>query len=303
MSIQYISYLIFILSFCVSQLVVAQNRVDTLLNCLNDGGKSDHVMIFAHRGDWRSAPENSVLAFQKCIDEGIDGIEVDIQMTKDSVLVIMHDDTIDRTTTGVGKVSDYTLQELKALKLKSPIGVITRLTIPTLEEIFDLAKDKVLIQVDKWKPYKEQIIQLAKQHDCERQIIIRSTTSSDYNKKNYGELFENVIFMPVLVCKGKDDNEKLDDFMTNYKTPCIALSFTSTDFPVLNRIEDIKHKGYRVWLNSLWDTFNGGHDDELALTNPDEAYGWLLNKGANVIFSDNPMLLKKYLVAKGKRKF
>ena len=84
------------------------SRVDTLRSLILDGGKSNYVMIFAHRGDWRNAPaENSLLAYQRCIDEGIDGIEIDLQMTRDGVLVVMHDETLDRTTTGKGKVCDY----------------------------------------------------------------------------------------------------------------------------------------------------------------------------------------------------
>ena len=129
------------------------NRVDTLLQYMHDGGKSKHVMIFAHRGNWRNSAENSIQAFQDCINEGLDGIEVDLQMTKDSVLVIMHDETLDRTTTGSGKVSDYTIDELRKLRLLNPIGVKTRQTIPTFEQVLLLAKDKILIQVDKWKAY------------------------------------------------------------------------------------------------------------------------------------------------------
>ena len=134
----------------------AQNRLDFLLNTLKDGGKSDYVMIFAHRGDWRNAPENSLQAYKSCIDAGFDGIEIDVQMTKDSVIVMMHDQTIDRTTTGTGKVSDYTWTELKDLKLKSPIGVITRQRIPTFEEVLELAKGKILIQVDNGSPSKKK---------------------------------------------------------------------------------------------------------------------------------------------------
>ena len=58
----------------------------------------------------------------------------------------------------------------------------------------------------------------------------------------------------------------------------MSLSFKRDDFPVLNRANEMKSHGFRIWYNSLWDTFNGGHDDELALDNPDESYGWLLEK-------------------------
>lgn len=273
------------------------NRVDTLLQYMHDGGKSKHVMIFAHRGNWRNSAENSILAFQDCINEGLDGIEVDLQMTKDSVLIIMHDETLDRTTTGSGKVSDYTIDELRKLRLLNPIGVKTRQTIPTFEQVLLLAKDKILIQVDKWKAYGQQVADLAKKYNCERQIILRTTDNSKTTKQKYGNLLDNLIVMPVLVCKGGNvDEENLQDFIKNYSSPVMSFSFIREDYPILRKIKNLQEMGYRIWFNSLWDTFNAGHDDELAVTDPDNSYGWLINHGANIIFSDNPILLKKYLI-------
>ena len=273
------------------------NRVDTLLQYMHDGGKSKHVMIFAHRGNWRNSAENSIQAFQDCSNEGLDGIEVDLQMTKDSVLVIMHDETLDRTTTGSGKVSDYTIDELRKLRLLNPIGVKTRQTIPTFEQVLLLAKDKILIQVDKWKAYGQQVADLAKKYNCERQIILRTTDNSKATKQKYGNLLDNLIVMPVLVCKGGNvDEENLQDFIKNYSSPVMSFSFIREDYPILRKIKNLQEMGYRIWFNSLWDTFNAGHDDELAVTDPDNSYGWLINHGANIIFSDNPILLKKYLI-------
>lgn len=273
------------------------NRVDTLLQYMHDGGKSKHVMIFAHRGNWRNSAENSIQAFQDCINEGLDGIEVDLQMTKDSVLVIMHDETLDRTTTGSGKVSDYTIDELRKLRLLNPIGVKTRQTIPTFEQVLLLAKDKILIQVDKWKAYGQQVADLAKKYNCERQIILRTTDNSKATKQKYRNLLDNLIVMPVLVCKGGNvDEDNLQDFIKNYSSPVMSFSFIREDYPILRKIKNLQEMGYRIWFNSLWDTFNAGHDDELAVTDPDNSYGWLINHGANIIFSDNPILLKKYLI-------
>lgn len=287
--------------FCFSEAIFAQNRLDTLLNYLNDGGNSKYVMLFAHRGDWRNAPENSLQAYKNCIDAGFDGIEIDVQMTKDSVIVMMHDSTIDRTTTGKGKVSDYTLSELKELYLKSPIGVVTRQRIPTFDEVLEVAKDRILIQVDKWQPIKDVVIETAKRHNCTSQIILRGTMNSFQIKERFGSLLKDVVYIPVLVCKGAGDNEKLNDFMNNIKTPVISLSFKKDDFSVIERAKEINEKGYRIWYNSLWAEFNGGHDDELALTDPENSYGWLLRKGANIIFTDHPFLLDAYLKKIGRR--
>ena len=258
-------------------------------------------MIIAHRGNWRNAPENSLQGYKQCIDGGIDGIEIDVHMTKDSAIVIMHDDTLDRTTTGKGLVSDYTLEQIKQLNLKSPIGVVTRQKVPTLEEVLDLCNGKVLIQVDKWQPIKAKVIEIIRKYKMQKQIILRGTFNSNTYNKNYRELLDGCIFSPVVIRNGKTDNQKLDDYMTNIKSPIMSLSFKRDDFPVLNRANEMKSHGFRIWYNSLWDTFNGGHDDELALDNPDESYGWLLEKGANIIFSDNPFLLLDYLTKKGRR--
>lgn len=280
----------------------AQNKgIDFLLNKLYDGGKSNYVMIIAHRGNWRNAPENSLQGYKQCIDGGIDGIEIDVQMTKDSVIVIMHDDTLDRTTTGTGLVSNYTLEQIKNLKLKSPIGVVTRQKVPTLDEVLDLCNGKVLIQVDKWQPIKEKVLETIRKHNMQRQVILRGTFDSKTYQEKYSKLLSGFIFSPVVVCNGKTDNQKLDDYMENISSPIMSLSFKKDDYPILKRAPEIKKRGFRIWYNSLWATFNGGHDDEMALDNPEESYGWLLKKGANIIFSDNPFLLLNYLTRKGRR--
>ena len=112
---------------------------------------------------------------------------------------------------------------------------------------------------------------------------------------------DGVNYIPVLVCKGEGDDEKLDDFMDNIETSVISLSFTRDDFPVIDRAKEIKDRGFRIWYNSLWADFNGGHDDEMAMDDPENSYGWLLKKGANIIFSDHPFLLDAYLKKIGRR--
>lgn len=72
------------------------------------------MKIWAHRGCGQIYPENTLLAFEKAAEiEGLTGIELDIQMTKDGELVVIHDEKVDRTTEGTGYVRDYTLSELK----------------------------------------------------------------------------------------------------------------------------------------------------------------------------------------------
>ncbi len=101
---------------------------------------------FAHRGFSGKYPENTMLAFRKAVEEGVDGIELDVQLTKDGEVVIIHDETIDRTTDGKGLVVSYTYDELRkfdaSFKFRGQCGFNP---IPTLREYFELVKDKNLV--------------------------------------------------------------------------------------------------------------------------------------------------------------
>ena len=137
------------------------------------------TMIFAHRGFSGYYPENTMLAFQKTAEESLaDGIELDIQMTKDGELVIMHDETLDRTTNGSGYLKDYTLEELKTLSVAVNVkGFFPRQTIPTLREYFTWLKTTRLItnielktSVFEYKGIEEKLIAMVHEFGLEEQI-------------------------------------------------------------------------------------------------------------------------------------
>lgn len=97
--------------------------------------------IFAHRGASGYAPENTLEAFALAIEQGADGIELDVQLSKDGIPVVIHDETLDRVTQKNGYVKDYTLKELKELTVlatKFPEYAVSK--IPTLEEVLDAVK-------------------------------------------------------------------------------------------------------------------------------------------------------------------
>jgi len=101
--------------------------------------KSRRPLVAAHRGGALLWPENSLLAFRNAIALGADFLEVDAHPSRDGELVVIHDPTLDRTTTGAGAVRDRTLAELRALRLKDRDGKATDETIPTLDEVLALA--------------------------------------------------------------------------------------------------------------------------------------------------------------------
>ena len=107
--------------------------LDSIVN-LYKNPSDQYVMVIAHRGDWRNFPENSIEAIRSAIKLGVDMVEIDIRKTKDGNLILMHDETVDRTTNGIGKVSEMTFSEIEELRLMSGVGVPTDFKIPTLNE-------------------------------------------------------------------------------------------------------------------------------------------------------------------------
>lgn len=134
----------------------------------------------AHRGFSGKYPENTLLAFQKALEAGADGIEFDVHLTRDQELVIIHDERLDRTTNGTGLIKDFTLAELRRLDASSNFsGRYGTNSIPTLEEYFELIRgretftnielknsvidypgieEKVLRQIDRFGRRKDTLI-------------------------------------------------------------------------------------------------------------------------------------------------
>ncbi|MCH1578864.1 glycerophosphodiester phosphodiesterase, partial [Staphylococcus epidermidis] len=101
---------------------------------------NQHFQIVAHRGLPEDYPENTIIAYRHALMLHIDMLEIDVHYTKDKELVVIHDDTIDRTSNGKGKVSDFTLKELKALDFGFYKGEKFKgESIPTFDEVLDLA--------------------------------------------------------------------------------------------------------------------------------------------------------------------
>jgi glycerophosphoryl diester phosphodiesterase len=103
--------------------------------------------IYGHRGDAGNYPENTILAFKKALEHGVEGIELDVHLTKDNEVVVIHDVTLDRTTTGTGFVNDYTLAELQEFSAGAKFADKEKYEaswdlekIPTLAEVLELLK-------------------------------------------------------------------------------------------------------------------------------------------------------------------
>lgn len=107
----------------------------------------NQILVCAHRAYHKFVPENSLASIKQAIDAKIDIIEIDVNTTKDGILVLMHDNEIDRTTNGKGYISNYTYAELQQFSLTFN-GEVTNHKIPTLNQVLSLAKDKIILNLD-----------------------------------------------------------------------------------------------------------------------------------------------------------
>lgn len=106
-----------------------------------------HLLIMGHRGAKEIVPENTLTAFQLAIDAGVAAIELDVHLSKDGALVVMHDALLDRTTDGHGAIRNFTLAELKTLNAAATFAGASQ-PIPTLQEVYDLVQGRVQINVE-----------------------------------------------------------------------------------------------------------------------------------------------------------
>lgn len=132
--------------------------------------KRDKILCIAHRGAFAYAPENTMAAFRLALEMHADMIELDVCKTKDNKIVVIHDETIDRTSDGSGYVREMTLEQLK----KFDFGEGER--IPTLEEVLDFAqKNNIIVNIE-LKAYKiaKLVVELVEKYNMVNKVIISS---------------------------------------------------------------------------------------------------------------------------------
>lgn len=153
--------------------------------------------IWAHRGASGYAPENTLEAFALAVEQKADGVELDVQLTKDGKLVVIHDETIDRVSGEHGLVKDFTLEELKKLNVNRTIPGFQAVTIPTLEEVYDLLKGtglainvEIKSSIIWYLEIEKRVLELTKSMGLQDKVIYSSF--NHYSIRRLKELDETV---------------------------------------------------------------------------------------------------------------
>ena len=264
---------------------------------------SKYVVVACHRGDWRNYPENSIPAIESIIRMGADIMELDLKLTKDSVLVLSHDWTIDRCTTGKGRVSDYTLDELKQFRLRRAHGVATdSLHICTLREALECCKDRICVNVDQGYEYYDMVLAITEELGVTDQILIKGKHSVASVAEKMAAHEHNMMYMPIIDIQ-KEQRQKLFQEYMDTKTVPLAyeVCWKKLTPEVSDCFKKVVESGSKLWVNTIWGSLCGYLDDDKALDcgDPAEVYDQVIALGASMIQTDRPEQLLDYLRKKG----
>lgn len=281
------------------------NRAEEILAHINDP-QSDYVVVISHRGDWRNFPENSIPSIESVIRMGADMMELDVKMTKDSVLVLCHDNTIERTTDGKGRVCDMTYDSLLTFNLKRPHGVATdSLKIPTLREALICCKDRILVNVDHAYSYYDEILSLTEELGVTGQVLMKGKMSVEKVREDMSAYETNLLYMPIIDINKPRGQALFADYQEKGVVPlAYEVCWQRPGAEVSECMETIRRTGSKIWVNTIWSSLCGGfgNDDDAAYAceDPEEVYGQYIEMGVSMIQTDRPELLIGYLRSIGR---
>ena len=289
----------FVLLFaCVCALLAScttQTRADRIRTQLLTCDESS-VIVVAHRADWRNFPENSLEAIQSAIDMGVDMLELDVQRTKDGVLMMMHDHNLDRTTTGTGNIEETTWEEIAKLNLKDHKGEITSYKVPTLEQVLLLCKDQVMINLDKADRYFDEVFALLEKTGTTNLIVMKGNQPATEVKEKFGKYLDKVIYMPKVRINQVESEQIIQECLDVLKPMAFELSYDNPASPVPAKMKTALQGKALKWYNTLWGSQSANHHDDLALKDPDGIYGFLIDSlGARILQTDRPEFMLEYL--------
>lgn len=255
------------------------------------------VAVVSHRGDWRNAPENSIMAIENCIEMGVNMVEIDLKKTKDNQLILLHDNTLDRTTNGKGKPSDYTLAQIKKLRLKNGLGRVTLHKIPTLEEALMVAKGKIWINIDKGYDYFDEVEKILEKTGTIKQVMIKSDKTCETVQKEHPTILRDLFYMPIVFADKPGAMTFVKEYVETIHPLAFEVCFQTITPEVIKVIDYIKESKCHIWINTLWSSLCAGLDDDRAvvLNEKEQTWGEVIRIGASFIQTDRPKELIDYL--------
>ncbi|MBQ8344399.1 MAG: hypothetical protein IJY41_04355 [Clostridia bacterium] len=262
----------------------------------------DNIYVAAHRGWCSKYPENTILAFKRAIELGVDQLELDVRVTKDGELVVIHDSTVDRTTNGKGRVRDLTLDELKALDAGIHKGEEFKgEKIPTFTELMELVKNHPIITIDiELKEYPtdwenpdyayevcDRILEIVERYNFGDRVVINSFSNplNEYVYKKYKGKYRQHVFYPLSALCGE---ATISPYDYAYCACMFSSYWKSINISDKEEFDYILSIGVQPWAGA-------GIKDEASVD-------MAIENGAYLITCNNPDLVLDLLRKKGYHK-
>ena len=278
---------------------------------------SKYVVVACHRGDWRNFPENSIPAIESIIRMGADIMELDLKMTKDSVLVLSHDGTVTRCTNfssvfknepgKSARVKDLTLEEIKRLSLKRAHNIaIDTLHMPTLREALLCCKDRICVNVDQGYEFYDEVLAVTEELGVTDQILIKGKKPIEVVAAHEAKYPHNMMYMPIVDIQRPSGIELFNSYLEQGVVPlAYEVCWQNNDDTAFDEAcRKILDQGSKIWVNTIWASLCGGYgnDDDAAYVaaDPGDVYQQYLDKGVSMIQTDRPELLIGWLTKKGR---
>ena len=291
---------LFLFGACASSDSAPASRAEGIVAEIHNPS-SRKVLVACHRGDWRNYPENSLAAIESVIGMGADIVEIDLALTSDSVLVVCHDRTLNRTTTGKGLIAEIPYDSIQRCFLKSGHGVATSHRMPTLREALELCKDRIVVNIDKGYQYYDLVQRLSEELGVTGQLLIKGKSPVADVAAKFSRYEHNMMYMPIIDILKPKGQALFAEYLGTDTVPLAYEVCWSEYTPAVEAcMKKVVAGGSKLWVNSLWPSLCGGLCDDAAFEgDPAAVYGKLVDMGATMIQTDRPELLISYLRARG----
>jgi len=265
------SLLILIFSF-FALITFGQRTLVPLPKCKNG------FIVIAHRGSHLIKPENSIAAIEEAIDLGADYVEIDLRTTRDGHLVLIHNETVDHTTNGKGRIQDLDVKEVKELTLNAKDRQVYRL--PSFKDALKICKNRINIYLDFKEADVARAYEEIKSAGMEKQVLVYINKAEQYTSWR-------AVAPQMPLMSSISEHISVRKELTSFLDKTHLEATDSNPNPSL--ISTIREHGLSVFI-----------DAQITDENP-EAWNAIMDKGIQGIQTDHPEALIKFLRANNLR--
>ena len=270
-------------------------KITTLL----DARKEKGVLIAAHRGMVAgNIPHNTIPAFEAALNQGTDILETDVTMSGDGVIFIFHPRQEKNHLKQDIHLEEMTAEEIRATRYVNSCNAYTEWGPITLDEFLEQYKNRCFINLDHGWDIMPEMVAAVRRHNMEDQIILKAPAKPEY-VRIIADVAPDMMYMPI--CKEVDEvTPMLESLDVNYIAA--ELVFAKDDSPLVDPayLESHHQKGRLLWCNAILYNclrpLSGGHTDDVAVMgDPDKGWGWIIDKGFDIIQTDWTLPLRQYM--------